>query len=43
MSLVPTLLEKVGVTCLHVSRNNDLYNAVNVEATEKIYGFTVIE
>lgn len=41
MSLVPILLDKVGVSCLHVSRNNDLYYAVNVEATERIYGFTV--
>ncbi len=43
MSMVPLLLGKAGVTCLHVSRNREYYSAVNVEATDKIYGFSVIE
>ena len=43
MSMVPLLLEKLGVTCLHVSRNKEYYNAINVDPTDKIYGFSVIE
>lgn len=43
MSMVPLLLEKPGVTCLHVSRNKEYYSAVNVYSTENIYGFSVIE
>ena len=42
MSIVPLLLEKPGVTCLHVSRNKEYYSAVNVEPTDVIYGFSVI-
>lgn len=43
MSMVPLLLEKPGVTCLHVSRNKEYYSAVNVDSTDNIYGFSVIE
>lgn len=43
MSVVPLLLERPGVTCLHVSRNKKYYSAVNVEPTDKIFGFSVIE
>ncbi|MFR3529035.1 MAG: hypothetical protein ACLTTZ_00490 [Lachnospiraceae bacterium] len=41
MSLVPLLIDKAGITCLHVSRNKDFYNAVNVKPTDFIYGFSV--
>ena len=41
MSLVPLLINKAGITCLHVSRNKDFYNAVNVKPTDFIYGFSV--
>lgn len=41
MSLVPLLIDKAGITCLHVSRNKDLNNAVNVKPTNYIYGFSV--
>ena len=43
MSMIPLLLGKPGVTCLHVSRNKEYYSAVNVDPTDKIYGFSVIE
>ena len=42
MSLVPLMIKKAGITCLHVSRNKEFYGAVNVEPTETIYGFSVI-
>lgn len=41
MSLIPLLVNKVGVTCLHISRNKDFYNAINVEPTDNIYGFSI--
>lgn len=41
MSLVPLVLKKEGVTCLHVSRNNKCYEPVKVDATETILGFAV--
>lgn len=40
MSLVPELIDKVGVTCLHVSRNKNLYKVVDVEPTNTIFGFS---
>ena len=43
MSMIPLLLKKPGVTCLHVSRNKEYYGAINVEPMDKIYGFSVIE
>lgn len=41
MSLIPLLVDKVGVTCLHVSRNKEFYSAVNVEPSEIVYGFSI--
>lgn len=41
MSLIPLLINKIGVTCLHVSRNKDFYSAINVEPTDIIYGFSI--
>ncbi|MCM1154399.1 MAG: hypothetical protein NC392_03470 [Roseburia sp.] len=43
MSMVPLLLERAGITCLHVSRNKEHYKSVNVESMDKIYGFSVME
>lgn len=39
LSLVPDLIGKPGITCLHISRNNDCFESVNVTATGKVYGF----
>ena len=41
MSVVPLLLEKPGITCLHVSRNSECYTPINVEPTDRIYGVGV--
>lgn len=41
ISMVPDLIEKVGVTCLHVSRNNDNFKAIDVTATGIVYGFSI--
>lgn len=41
MSLVPLILERPGITALHVSRNNECYTPINVEPTDNIYGFGV--
>ena len=41
MSLIPLLVDKIGVTCLHISRNKEFYNAINVEPTDNIYGFSI--
>lgn len=41
MSLIPLLINKVGVTCLHVSRNKDFYSAIDVQPTNIVYGFSI--
>ena len=41
LSLVPDLVRKQGVTCLHISRNNDNYEPMDVVATGTIYGFSI--
>ena len=41
MSLVPLILKREGISCLHVSRNNHCYESIVVEASESILGFTV--
>lgn len=38
-SMVPDILEKHGVVCLHVKRHKDLYEPVDVTATGEVYGF----
>lgn len=40
-SLVPDLLNKNGLTCLHITRNNKYFEAVDVGATENVYGFSI--
>lgn len=42
MSVVPQLLQKEGVTCIHVSRNQNFYEAINVEACGSVYGFSIV-
>ena len=39
LSLVPDLVGKQGVTCLHIARNNDYYEPVDVVPTGKVIGF----
>lgn len=41
MSLVPLILKREGISCLHVSRNNHCYEPIAVEASKSIWGFTV--
>ena len=41
MSLVPEMLNKNGITCLHLSRNTDYYEPVDVEPTQLVHGFSV--
>lgn len=40
MSLIPDLLNKNGLTCLHISRNSD-FSVVDVTATGTINGFSI--
>lgn len=40
-SLVPDLLKKSGITCLHISRNSEYFEAVDVKATGIIHGFSI--
>jgi hypothetical protein len=41
ISLVPDLLNKEGLTCLHIARNSKHFTAVDVTATGEIYGFSI--
>jgi len=42
MSLIPALINKNGITCLHISRNSIYYKKINVKPREnEIYGFQV--
>jgi hypothetical protein len=43
MSLVPGIVKKNGITCLHISRNNSLPNKVDVKPRkDEIYGFQML-
>jgi len=43
MSLIPGIIEKKGITCLHILRNNTLFSKIDVESREdEIYGFQVL-
>lgn len=39
LSLVPDLLDKPGITCLHIARNNEYFEAVDVTPTGTVHGF----
>lgn len=39
MSLVPDFVNRNGVTCLHITRNNDYFEPVDVTATGIVHGF----
>lgn len=41
ISLIPDLLKKNGLTCLHISRNSNHFEAVNVTATGVVDGFYI--
>ena len=41
MSLVPLMIEKNGITCLHITRNKDHFEAVDVYATGVVCGFII--
>ena len=41
LSLVPNLVRKHGITCLHITRNNEHFEAVDVIATGTVHGFLV--
>lgn len=40
-SLIPQILNKIGISCLHISRNEKYFQAVDVLATDTILGFKV--
>jgi len=43
MSLIPDIINKDGITCLHISRNSIHYNKVNVDPRKnEIYGFQIL-
>jgi hypothetical protein len=39
-SLMPDFFPEFGVVCLHVKRHRDSYEAINVEPTGKVFGFS---
>ena len=41
MSLVPQLLNKQGVICIHVSRNLSCYEFLNIQPTKTVLSFTI--
>lgn len=41
LSLVPDLVRKQGVTCLHIARNNNYFEPVDVTPTGKVCGFVL--
>lgn len=41
LSLVPDLIGKYGVTCLHITRNSEHFEAVDVTPTGTVYGFMI--
>lgn len=41
MSLVPDIVKKQGVTCLHIVRNKEYFNPIDVLAKENIWGFSI--
>lgn len=41
MSLVPNLTNKNGITCLHITRNKEHFEPVDVEATGSVCGFVI--
>ena len=45
ISLVPQIIGREGVVCMHVSRNRECYEPIEVQATENVlcFGFTQTE
>lgn len=41
LSLIPDLVGKQGLTCLHITRNNDYYEAMDIAPTGAVFGFLV--
>ena len=43
MSLIPDIIKKDGITCLHISRNSIHYNKIDVDPRkDEIYGFQIL-
>ena len=43
MSMVPSIINKNGVTCLHISRNSNHFNKIDVKPRKnEIYGFQIL-
>lgn len=40
-SLVPELLKKSGLTCLHISRNSEYFETIDVKSTGIVHGFSM--
>ena len=43
MSLIPDLLNKDGITCLHVTRNKECFEPVDVMPTDVVCGFCICD
>lgn len=41
MSLVPNIIDKPGVTCMHMSRNNEHFTPLKVEPRGTVFGFSI--
>lgn len=41
MSLIPGLIKKEGVTCLHISRNLTHFNPINILPKDNVLGFSI--
>lgn len=42
-SIIPLVINKPGVVCLHVKRHDGCYEAINVKPTGKVFGFSFKE
>jgi len=41
MSLIPDIVDMEGVTCMHIVRNKEYYNPINVLPKNNIWGFSI--
>lgn len=41
MSMIPSLINKQGITCLHVARNMECFRPVDVVPTGALFGFSI--
>ena len=41
ISLIPAILPKIGISCIHISRNEQYFEPIDVYSAEVVYGFSV--